>query len=35
MDRSKENQITVSRSFDAPLEVLWKAWTDPKHFMKW
>lgn len=35
MDRSKENQIAVSRSFDAPLEVLWKAWTDPKHFMKW
>lgn len=35
MDRSKENQIAVSRSFDAPLEVLWKAWTDPKRFMKW
>ena len=35
MDRLKENQIVVSRSFDAPLEVLWKAWTDPMHFMKW
>jgi uncharacterized protein YndB with AHSA1/START domain len=21
--------------FDAPLEMVWKAWTDPEHFMKW
>jgi len=35
MDRSKEEQIVVSRSFDAPLELLWKAWTKPEHFAKW
>lgn len=35
MDHLEERQIEVSRTFDAPLELLWKAWTDPKHFMKW
>lgn len=35
MDGIEENQIVVSRSFDAPLELLWKAWTEPEHFMKW
>ncbi len=29
------NQIVVSRIFEAPLELLWKAWTEPEHFMKW
>jgi uncharacterized protein YndB with AHSA1/START domain len=35
MDHLGENQIVVSRSFDAPLALLWKAWTEPEHFMKW
>ncbi len=35
MDELRERQIVVSRTFDAPLEMLWKAWTEPKHFMNW
>ena len=35
MDRPNEKLIVVSRSFDAPLELLWKAWTEPEHFMQW
>lgn len=35
MNGIQENQVIVSRSFDAPLELLWKAWTEPEHFMKW
>jgi uncharacterized protein YndB with AHSA1/START domain len=35
MDHPEEKQIVVSRSFAAPLELLWKAWTEPEHFMKW
>lgn len=35
MDRSMEKQIVVSRSFHAPIEMLWQAWTDPEHFMRW
>lgn len=30
-----ENQVIVSRSFHVPLEQLWKAWTEPEHFMQW
>ena len=35
MDQLEERQIEVSRTFEAPLELLWKAWTEPEHFMRW
>ncbi len=31
----EENQIEVSRSFHAPLELLWNAWIEPERFMQW
>src|SRR5688572_19258174 len=30
-----ENVAVVDRIFNAPVELVWKAWTDPKHFMRW
>ncbi|MGB7189711.1 MAG: SRPBCC domain-containing protein [Acidobacteriaceae bacterium] len=27
--------MVVSRVFDAPRELVWKAWTDPKYVMQW
>lgn len=27
--------ITLKRIIDAPVEVAWKAWTEPEHVMKW
>lgn len=27
--------LLITRVFDAPREAVWKAWTDPKHFMRW
>jgi uncharacterized protein YndB with AHSA1/START domain len=35
MNGIEEMKIVVRRSFDAPLELLWRAWTEPEHFMKW
>ena len=35
MEQLEERLIAVSRTFEAPLQLLWKAWTEPKHFMKW
>ena len=35
MNPLEEKLIEVSRTFEEPLEVLWKAWTEPAHFMKW
>ena len=31
----KTKDLVVTRVFDAPIELVWKAWTDPKHVMRW
>ena len=31
----KTRDLTVTRIFDAPVELVWKAWTDPEYVMKW
>jgi len=33
-ERGKQDVI-ITRIFDAPRELVWKAWTDPKHFKRW
>ncbi len=38
MTKSTVNEIermVVTRIFDAPRELVWKAWTDPKYVMQW
>jgi uncharacterized protein YndB with AHSA1/START domain len=30
-----EREILLTRVFDAPRELIWDAWTDPKHIVKW
>jgi uncharacterized protein YndB with AHSA1/START domain len=30
-----EREIVISRVFDAPREMVWDAWTDPKQVVKW
>jgi len=32
---AKNNEIVIERVFDAPLEKVWKAWTDPEEIKKW
>ena len=32
---SKTRDLIITRVFDAPIELVWKAWTDPEHVMKW
>ena len=29
------NTLIIERTFDAPIEKVWKAWTDPKEAKKW
>jgi uncharacterized protein YndB with AHSA1/START domain len=31
----KTRDLTVTRIFDAPVDLLWKAWTEPEYVMKW
>jgi uncharacterized protein YndB with AHSA1/START domain len=30
-----ERTMTLTRVFDAPRELVWRAWTDPKHLAQW
>lgn len=32
---SGKEKFVINRSFDAPLELMFNVWTDPKHFSKW
>ncbi|MFC6644936.1 SRPBCC domain-containing protein [Granulicella cerasi] len=32
---SEKERMVVTRVFDAPRELVWKAWTDPKYVMQW
>ena len=29
------NSVVIERSFDAPVGLIWKMWTDPDHFKAW
>lgn len=29
------NELIIVREFDAPVEKVWRAWTEPEHTMKW
>jgi len=31
----KKRDLVVTRVFDAPIELVWKAWTDPEYVMRW
>jgi uncharacterized protein YndB with AHSA1/START domain len=33
--QADEQEITITRVFDAPRELVFKAWTDPEHLAKW
>ena len=33
--RSAEDELLITRFFDSPRELVWKAWTDPDHFKHW
>src|SRR5215471_614497 len=30
-----DREIVITRVFDAPRELVWEAWTDPKHVPQW
>lgn len=34
-DNSSQDAVVIERSFDAPVELIWKMWTDPEHFKAW
>ena len=35
MSKAENTDITVSATINAPVEKVWKFWTDPKHIVRW
>lgn len=35
MSNTQDREILIERIINAPRELVWKAWTDPKHLEKW
>jgi uncharacterized protein YndB with AHSA1/START domain len=35
IEQPSDREVVISRVFDAPPELLWKAWSDPKHLHRW
>src|SRR5277367_2381236 len=33
--KTKSNEIKITRIYNAPIETVWDAWTDPKQVAKW
>ena len=33
--KSKSNELKISRLYDAPLQAVWDAWTDPEQVARW
>jgi uncharacterized protein YndB with AHSA1/START domain len=33
--KSKSNEIRITRVYDAPVQAVWEAWTDPEQVAKW
>ncbi len=34
MDKTNRT-VTIKRTFDAPIDLVWEAWTKPEHIIKW
>jgi uncharacterized protein YndB with AHSA1/START domain len=34
-DGASEDAVVIERSFDAPVDLIWRMWTDPEHFKAW
>lgn len=30
-----QNELEITRIFDAPRDLVWRAWTDPQHLLRW
>jgi uncharacterized protein YndB with AHSA1/START domain len=34
-ESSGAKDVVIERSFDAPVDVIWRLWTEPEHFKSW
>jgi uncharacterized protein YndB with AHSA1/START domain len=34
-ETTNPNQVQIDRTLDAPIDLVWRMWTDPAHFAAW
>jgi uncharacterized protein YndB with AHSA1/START domain len=34
-ETSTQNAVTIDRTFEAPVDLVWRMWTEPEHFTAW
>ena len=34
-DNASRDAVVIERSFDAPVDLIWRMWTEPEHFKAW
>jgi uncharacterized protein YndB with AHSA1/START domain len=34
-DQGSRDAVVIERTFEAPVDLIWRMWTDPKHFKAW
>jgi uncharacterized protein YndB with AHSA1/START domain len=34
-DSGSQDAVVIERNFDAPVDLVWRMWTDPEHFRTW
>ncbi len=35
MESTQNGELRISRTFNAPIDIMWKVWTDPDHIANW
>ena len=35
LDEAKNRTLTIKKVFDAPIDIVWAAWTNPDHIINW
>jgi uncharacterized protein YndB with AHSA1/START domain len=35
IETPEDDKLVITRTFDAPRSLVWRAWTQPQHLMKW
>lgn len=35
MEKTENREMRITRTFKAPIELMWEVWTDPEHIVNW
>lgn len=35
MEKTESRELRMAKTFEAPIDLMWKVWTDPEHIVNW